>query len=239
MATDRQIAANRLNAKKSTGPKTPEGKRRSRINAFRHGLTAETVIGILEDADEYKAFEAEIITGSSPCSSIEHSLASRLASLLWRMRRATAIESGLFETQAQPLRQQPASNDPHVHTIDEKLNALFNLNRLPAQRQRSAPCDGRDQSTSNSPLDEPPRRNSIAKSDLTQSFMQLANSDHGAFDRLGRYEMCLWRQAAQTIGLINSFKWRAEDARRHSRRRLRSTQQRRHHLFPVQFYRQR
>src|ERR1700690_3339745 len=112
MATDRQIAANRLNAQKSTGPKTPQGKRRSRINAFRHGLTAETVIGILEDANEYKAFEAEIIANCSPCSSIEHSLASRLASLLWRLRRATAIESGLFDDQAGLLRQQTARDNP-------------------------------------------------------------------------------------------------------------------------------
>ncbi len=53
--------ANRRNANKNTGPTTEEGKRRSRCNAVRHGLTAETVIGALEDAEDYKAFEAAII----------------------------------------------------------------------------------------------------------------------------------------------------------------------------------
>ena len=48
MASPRQIEANRRNALKSTGPKTEKGKRRLRSNAIRHGLTAETVIAVLE-----------------------------------------------------------------------------------------------------------------------------------------------------------------------------------------------
>ena len=59
MTSYRQIEANRRNALKSTGPKTEAGKHSSRCNAVRHGLTAETVIGALEDAED--AFEAAII----------------------------------------------------------------------------------------------------------------------------------------------------------------------------------
>ena len=51
MTSFRQIETNRRNARKSTGPNTEEGKRRSRCNAVSHGLTAETVIGALEDAE--------------------------------------------------------------------------------------------------------------------------------------------------------------------------------------------
>jgi hypothetical protein len=57
MTSYRQIEANRRNALKSTGPRTEAGKQASRCNAVRHGLTAETVITALEDAEDYKAFE--------------------------------------------------------------------------------------------------------------------------------------------------------------------------------------
>ena len=62
MTSFRQIEANRRNACKSTGPITEEGKQRSRCNAVRHGLTAETVIGALEDAEDYKT----VYPGSIP-----------------------------------------------------------------------------------------------------------------------------------------------------------------------------
>jgi hypothetical protein len=103
MTSFRQTEANRRNARKSTGPVTEEGKQRSRCNAVRHRLTAETVIGALEDAEDYKAFEAAIIADYDAQSAVERELVLRLASLLWRLRRATTMETGLFEIQADDL----------------------------------------------------------------------------------------------------------------------------------------
>ena len=93
MTTFRQIETNRRNARKSTGPSTEEGKQRSRCNAVRHGLTAETVIGALEDAEDYKAFEAAVIADYDAQSAVERELVLRLASVLWRLRRTTTIET--------------------------------------------------------------------------------------------------------------------------------------------------
>src|ERR1700684_2833961 len=105
MTSLRQIEANRRNARLSTGPTTEDGKKKSRRNAVRHGLTAETVIDALEDAEDYAAFEIAVTSDYDVRTAVERELILRLASLLWRLRRATAIESGLFGIQAEHLFQ--------------------------------------------------------------------------------------------------------------------------------------
>src|SRR5271154_3495579 len=96
MTSFRQIEANRRNALRSTGPRTETGKRQSRRNATRHGLTAETVIDGLEDMEDYRAFEATVIADYDARTAVERELVLRLASLLWRMRRIISIETDLL-----------------------------------------------------------------------------------------------------------------------------------------------
>ena len=74
---------------------------RSRRNAVRHGLSAETVVEILEDIEDYRGFEAAIIADYDARTAVERELVLRLASLLWRLRRATAIETDLLRIQAE------------------------------------------------------------------------------------------------------------------------------------------
>ena len=121
MTSFRQIEANRRNAQLSTGPITEEGKNKSRQNALRHGLTAETVIDALEDAEDYAAFEMAVTADYDAQSAVERELVLRLASLLWRLRRATAIESGLFKIQAKHLlqfRQRRQAHEKRQEIID-------------------------------------------------------------------------------------------------------------------------
>ena len=108
MTSIRQIEANRRNSIRSTGPRTDDGKDRSRRNAIRHGLSAETVIEIVEDLEDYRAFEAAAIADYDPLTAVERELVLRLASLLWRLRRASAIETDLFRIQAEILRDRRA-----------------------------------------------------------------------------------------------------------------------------------
>jgi hypothetical protein len=119
MSSLKQIEANRRNALKSTGPTTPEGKRRSRCNALRHGLTAETVIAALEDCEDYQAFEAAVISDYDAESAVERELVLRLASVLWRLRRATGIETALFES----VTAEPGKGRTWVFTPDPRRDS--------------------------------------------------------------------------------------------------------------------
>jgi hypothetical protein len=103
MTSLKQTEAKRRNALKSTGPRTDEGKDASRRNALRHGFTAETVLEPLENHEDCRAFEAAILSEYFPQTPVEQELVRRLASLFWRLRRATSIETGLLRMQAEML----------------------------------------------------------------------------------------------------------------------------------------
>ena len=122
MTSLRQIEANRRNALKSTGPATPEGKQRSRCNAVRHGLTAETVIAVLEKSEDYEAFQAAVISDYDAETAVERELVLRLASVLWRLRRATGTETAIFDSITEDARSLFKKPDQHL-TFDPK-NAI-------------------------------------------------------------------------------------------------------------------
>src|SRR2546427_4555107 len=125
MTSFRQIEANRYNALRSTGPKTEDGNRRSRQNAVRHGLTSETVIVALEDVEDYRGFEAAIIADYDARTAVERELVLRLASLLWRIRRATAIETDLLQIQAEILRDRRPASDIGAETEPEPQSIVY------------------------------------------------------------------------------------------------------------------
>ena len=195
MTSFRQIEANRRNARLSTGPVTEEGKRRSRQNAVRHGLTAETVIDALEDAEDYAAFEMAVTADYDAQSAVERELVLRLASLLWRLRRATAIESGLFKIQARQLLQFRQSR------------RLIRSARISSTACTETPS--RPRTTCGRMRTSPPVVPILAynrpwnateqSDDLTRSFVRLTNLPTYPLDRLSRYEATLWRQACQIL----------------------------------------
>jgi hypothetical protein len=120
MTSLKQIEANRRNALKSTGPITPEGKERSRCNAVRHGLTAETVIAVLESSDDYEMFEAAVISDYDTETVVERQLILRLASVLWRLRRATGMETAIFDSATEDARTLFKTKSASAFNFDTK-----------------------------------------------------------------------------------------------------------------------
>jgi hypothetical protein len=127
MTSFRQIEANRRNALKSTGPTSEAGNRRSGRNAVRHGLTAETIVEGVEDPEDYKAFEASVTADYDAQSAVERELVLRLASLLWRLRRATAIETGLLQIQNDILRGTGNPRRFHFRPLERSLDDLWRV----------------------------------------------------------------------------------------------------------------
>ncbi len=210
MSSFRQIESNRRNAVRSTGPNTEEGKRRSRRNAIRHGLCAETVIEIVEDVEDYRAFEAAVIADYDAHTAVERELVLRLASLLWRLRRATAIETELFRIQAEILRDrrnqaqsQGLQERPMPFRVIENGIALCDdsaddWNEGVARRTYL-------KGTHTFPISASPE---MSPRDLALCFQRLVNFNNDVFERLGRYEVALWRQMLQAMLMLRAARRR-------------------------------
>ena len=185
MTSLKQIEANRRNAQKSTGP----------TSAVRHGLTAETVLVPIEDVEDYQAFEEAVAATFDPETAVERELILRLASLLWRLRRATSIETGLFQIGGaggaeynQGTGSRPPTPKAVVRILRLSTNSLSN----------QVECDHRE------PQDTPSHnlpsgsRSIDMQLLLAQRFMGLEELN-GAFERISRYELALWRQVRQVL----------------------------------------
>jgi hypothetical protein len=96
MPSEKQLAANRANAQKSTGPTTAEGKNRSRINATRHNLTGQVAALTEPDRIAFEAFSQNFIHDLEPRGAMEFQIVNRIISDSWRLNRASAIEDNLF-----------------------------------------------------------------------------------------------------------------------------------------------
>jgi hypothetical protein len=222
MTSLRQIESNRRNALRSTGPKTEPGKQRSSQNAVRHGLTAETVIEPLEDLEDHKAFEQAIIADYDAESVVERELVLRFASLLWRC--SALIETGLLQIQGEILREQ-RKGQTQAFSEDRTLMAALRIGRSANIVRSQDACSDNYASNGETVANtgtNPATRAPDPRLDIAQCFLRLSNLDDGVFERLGRYEMGLWRQVRQTLFTLERLRWRSIA---HSWRRQPSWQQ--------------
>jgi hypothetical protein len=143
MATEKQIAANRRNSQKSTGPKTREGKFKSSLNALRHGAYSETHILTTEDPGIFKNLAQEILQPQTPT---ELELVDQLIQTVWRRRRITsliqmrlnqAIEEVITEqSQIEPAEDRPTPTQITVLAMEKLENLKPSFARQEAMELR-------------------------------------------------------------------------------------------------------
>ncbi|HXE62667.1 MAG TPA: hypothetical protein VN519_03965 [Bryobacteraceae bacterium] len=139
MATQKQIAANRRNAKKSTGPRTQQGKSVSRLNARREGFTGQIVILNAEDRPFFEQFQSELVTSLQPESPLERSLAHAIAWDTWRLNHLRAVEMNIYALAAENPGTATASDSrvqPAVADADTFSKQSERFLRLSLYEQR-------------------------------------------------------------------------------------------------------
>lgn len=98
--SEARLNANRRNALKSTGPRTPEGKAKASLNAVRHALTAQRVTSMDESPEAFEAVRQQLYDEWRPASVLEIALVDQIAELVWRRRRVGSVESSMLESKA-------------------------------------------------------------------------------------------------------------------------------------------
>jgi len=128
--SEKRLAANRANARKSTGPRTPEGRAASRWNALQHGVLARAVIPpALEKYESRADFSFLLQTlheELDPQSALEDMLVERIATSYWRLARLLRAEAGMI-AERQERRERDMAHDRHLRELSTGVNPITKL----------------------------------------------------------------------------------------------------------------
>ncbi|HVT90761.1 MAG TPA: hypothetical protein VHD56_18045 [Tepidisphaeraceae bacterium] len=131
----RKRQANRLNALKSTGPKTSEGKSRCRYNAITHGLFAQSLVLPGEDETIFAQFNRSLLLRLNPRDALELQLAQQIIAASWKSQRALEAESRLFQIKHDEL------DEEETDELEREVNSLEGDVELAARRLRHTKHD--------------------------------------------------------------------------------------------------
>jgi len=141
MTSNLQIEANRRNAQRSTGPRTAQGRRLSRMNALKHGLTAQHVTVFDETEADFRRFQRQLMRVLRPEGAMEAQLAERAIICSWRLRPVYRIETGMFGKARKlwaPTGPTIANDIETVYTrLSSQRDDLAKLSRYESSIERS------------------------------------------------------------------------------------------------------
>jgi hypothetical protein len=193
MTSDKQTEANRRNALKSTGPKTPEGKAAIRLNALKHGLLSQEIL--LPGEDEEALTElGEILTAElQPVGALENLLVARITAAVWRLRRLGRVEAGIFARALYAELAKRAMKEAHSHTLDKGYDEFHEY--LP---YASKTLDQEKCLEAISKAKEMAAVRDGETATLGQTFIRDADTSN-AFSKLSRYETAIERSLYKAL----------------------------------------
>ena len=139
MSSERQIAANKLNSQKSTGPRTSEGKAKVSVNALKHGLTARDIVLPGENPVDFESFRADLMASLDPQGGLEATLAQMIVADAWRLRRVPILEATLYRRGCAELQvaEAEASVEQYESTQNERVMASLDAKTVAASDRKA------------------------------------------------------------------------------------------------------
>ena len=119
MTSEKKAQANRRNALKSTGPKTPEGKAAVRLNALKHGLLSQEILLPGEDEEALRELGEHLREELQPVGELENLLVDRIIASYWRLRRLGRVEAGIFAWERSEELAERAEREAQRYESDE------------------------------------------------------------------------------------------------------------------------
>jgi hypothetical protein len=189
MTSEKKAEANRRNALKSTGPKTPEGKDAVRLNALRHGLRSEEILLPGEDEEVLRELDEHLRIELQPVGELESLFVDRIITAYWRLRRLGRVEAGIFAWQLYGELRERAQREARSY----KRNILDDI-----VEQDTTITDEHKRQEALSKAQELNVKQEAETATLGRTFIRDANAAN-AFSKLSRYEAAIERSLYKAL----------------------------------------
>ena len=188
MTSEKQAQANRRNALKSTGPKTPEGKAAVRLNANKHGLRSQEVLLPGEDEEALKELDENLRAELQPLGELENLLVDGIIAAHWRLRRLRRVEAGIFAWELYGELAERAQQEAHTYEWSV-LDALGSPEQITDEQKHQKAL---------SRAQEMKAKQDAESATLGRTFIRDADQAN-AFSKLSRYETAIWRSLYKAL----------------------------------------
>ena len=193
MASEKQISANRRNAQKSTGPKTPEGKAAVRLNATKHGLLSKEALLPGEDGAALEELADRLRAELRPAGELESLLVERIVAAHWRLRRLGRVEAGIFAWELYGELLERAQGEAQTYersSLEDFIENQYGPSARITDKQKHQEALSKAQ--------EIKIKQDAATATLGRTFIRDADRAN-AFSKLSRYEAAIERSLYKAL----------------------------------------